>query len=302
MIMSGMNEYLAQYYGTAGATSAETDMNEDLHKQASYELFAKLAASQNIDINSLSDAQVEELFADFQKQASEGGEEKKDEKKEEAKKELEEKKAAAEKVAEADYLGRVMAHSYIDELQKIAASKAMEHVPGHAGASSKSGGPGGASTRRGSAPSEGMMGMKARHALERGKDKAKDLVGRAGKHLSGAGNSVANFAKAHKGKAGLAAGIAGTAAVAGAAAGAASRAGKEKGASAVDELAAESAVIKAAEAGYDVEEAATKIACVLMLGVTESEKTAGVTDVDHAVDIRSLELLEAAGYPVTWPE
>lgn len=293
--MSGMNEFLSQYYNTGAASApAETDMNEDLHKQASIELFCKLAASNNVDLESCSEEQIQQLFADFQKQASEDGppkDDKKGDKKEEAKKELEEKKAAAEKTAEADYLGRVMAHSYIDELNKIAASKGMVHIPGQGSSASHSGGnhPG-ASAKSVKPESAGFM--KVRHALEKGKDKAKDLAGKAGVAAGKAGN----FLGKHKHFAGAVA-----AGAAGVGAGAALASGKKKEASAVDELAAGLAVEKAAAGGYDADEAAEKIAAVLTLGI-ESEKTAGVFDVDQAVDIRSLELLEMAGYPVTWPE
>jgi hypothetical protein len=86
----------------------------------------------------------------------------------------------------------------------------------------------------------------------------------------------------------------------GAAAGAA-EAGKGKKASAIDEFAAERAVEKAAEAGWDADEAIQRINSVFTLGtIGDSEKIAAAKDVDGAVDIRSLEILEAAGYPVTW--
>jgi hypothetical protein len=75
---------------------------------------------------------------------------------------------------------------------------------------------------------------------------------------------------------------------------------KEKKSSALDELAAEAAVVKAAEAGWDVDEAAGRIGAILTLGVEDSTKIASADDLGTAVEIRSLELLETAGYPVTW--
>lgn len=314
--MSGMNDFLASYYGTAAA--AET-APEDLQKQAEIELFGKLAASQNIDLNTLPDEQVEQLFADFQKQASE---EKKDDKEDEAKKELEEKKAASEKVAEADSLGRIMAHAYVDELRKIAAAEQEKEAAGAV-----------------------EVGMRARHAISSGasavKGKAKELAGKAKDVMSAkewrqgsqaksninsdlgtrmfqnqamksapkgvredavkamresanrtAGKHISSGRAKTLGAYGAAAGVAG--------AGTAAAMHKKKESSAVDELAAELAVVKAAEAGYDLDDAAEKIAALLLEGPAESEKTAGVFDLGPAVEIRSLELLEQLGVPVDW--
>ena len=124
-----MNEHLAQFYGTKQA-SAVTD--EEAEKQASVELFLKVASDQQIDLNSMSDADVQALYGEFQAEVAkiaseEPAEPPKDEKKdEEEKKKKEEKHAAAaaefaEKQAmaadiqKADYLGRVMAHSFEQE-------------------------------------------------------------------------------------------------------------------------------------------------------------------------------------------
>ena len=77
---------------------------------------------------------------------------------------------------------------------------------------------------------------------------------------------------------------------------------KKKKASALDEVAAEMAVVKAAEAGWDLNEASERIAAVLILGAPEETKVASANTFETAVDIRSLELLEAAGYNVTWEQ
>lgn len=133
-----MNEMLAQYYNTHGAADAA---QEETAKLAHAELFAKLAAKNGIDLSQMSPQQIEELYGQvFPKTAEE---EKKEEekapppfppKKDEEAKDDEEKSAAAmahwqekrafqEKFAEADLMGRVMAHSFHDELNKIAAAK-----------------------------------------------------------------------------------------------------------------------------------------------------------------------------------
>lgn len=134
-----MDQFLAEYYGTNKTASAT---QEDLEKQASVELFLKLAKEENIDISKLPDAKVEELYTSWAakvaeaaapagaaKTASEEKEEEEKKKHEEAKKEHEEKKAAAEKVAEADFLGRVMAHSMVQEMRKIAADTKVAELP-----------------------------------------------------------------------------------------------------------------------------------------------------------------------------
>lgn len=137
----GMNEILAAFYGTNGATE-KTASAEDHEKAAQYELFTKLAASNGIDISKLSDAQVQSFYDEtFSKQAGEmppqfavhaagkkdekdGKKDEKEEVEEKAKKEHEEKKAMAEKLAEADYIGRAIAHAYVQELGLIADNRA----------------------------------------------------------------------------------------------------------------------------------------------------------------------------------
>ena len=52
-----MNELLASHYGTNGGGSSEL-----LEKEAQTELFAKLAADNGIDLNTLSDEQVQGLW------------------------------------------------------------------------------------------------------------------------------------------------------------------------------------------------------------------------------------------------
>lgn len=296
--MSGMNEFLAAHYGTANTASSQP-VSEDVEKQAQYELFAKLAADQNIDLGSLSDADTMQLWNQFQKIASEEGKEKdKDddkEKVEKAKEEHEEKKAAAEKLAEADFLGRVMAHSYVDELKKIASSNETPEpteeeaskeaaMPAHIRAAFKA-----------KYTAQNAVGH-AKHIAGKGADKAKEVAGKA----KDFGGKAVDKVKEHKGAIGSHSGAAAGGAAAGAGAAALAMHKKEKKASALDELACNSALEKAAGAGFDVEEAGTRINAVLQLPISENTKIAQVADLDSAIEVRSLELLEMAGYPVTW--
>lgn len=273
--MSDLSSMLAEAYGTHQTAPAPSD--EDMQKQASINLFAKLASDNGVDLTKLSDEQVNELYADFcTKLAEEESKEEKKEpppaaKKEEAKEEKkdEEKEAAAReefrlqkeaeaKVAEADYLGRVMAHAYVNELKKIAGK---------------------------------MPEALAAHAREAGKAVTKG-VEHAGDKLKNLGKSM----KSHKTE--IAAGAGGAAA--GAAAGEAH--GRSKKASALDLQAAEYAVKLAHDSGLDAEAVGEHLDARLLLGVTESTKTAGVEDFNTALHIRALELLEQIGVPVTWKE
>ncbi len=150
--MSTMNQFLAQFYGTVGASqektaSAQTQeapapagpSQEDLVKQAQYELFVKTASANGIDLSKLTDAQVDELFErtktagamppQFMQHAKGkeddcGDDDKK--KRDAAEKEHQEKKADMERFQQADFFGRQAAHAYVDELKKIASAAQTE--------------------------------------------------------------------------------------------------------------------------------------------------------------------------------
>jgi len=247
--MSGMNPTLAAMYNTHGFGD---QVQKEQTKIAHLELFAKVASDQGIDLTALTARQRAELWTTWNaKLAEEGGaaeeeaegeeEEAEGEKKkvegeeeeaegEEKKEEAEEKKEAQaqfaamhqwqQKVAEADYLGRVMAHSFTDERTKIAAEVAAPKKKG--------------------VPPE----------------------------------FAANAKPAAK-----------------------------KEASAFDVQAARNAVKLASQAGIQVPEVTQRLNAILTLGVPDMNKTASVVgtgDYERALNIRSLELLEAAKYPVDW--
>lgn len=78
-------------------------------------------------------------------------------------------------------------------------------------------------------------------------------------------------------------------------------AGKAKKASAIDALAFKVALQKIAEAKLDQSEAAARINAAVTLDLLgESTKIAAAQDVNTAIEIRALEMLEAARYPVEW--
>lgn len=76
---------------------------------------------------------------------------------------------------------------------------------------------------------------------------------------------------------------------------------KSKKASAIDELAYAVALKKVAAAGWDADDAARRINAAATLNlIGESTKIASAPNLDMAVELRALELLEAARYPVEW--
>jgi hypothetical protein len=311
MASETMDQFLAQYYGTDASVKTAAAASEDIAKQASVELFMKLATDQHIDLGSMSPEQVNELYATWldksaefppkKEEHEEGEHDEKKKKFEEAKKEHEEKKAQSEKIAEADFLGRVMAHSYCQELRKIAsdaestldkeANKVRDAQSGYTAAKS--------------------VGHVAGDALKKGLDHVKSHAAGAaksvGEHATNAGAAIHHAAHGAgpvtPGKAKAIAGAAAAGGAAGVAGGAAAvhHAMKDKEGSAIDQLAAEQAVHIANEGGFDPEEAGRKVAAVLELGlVAPSEKIATAATAEAAIYTRALELLEAVGYPVTW--
>jgi len=318
-----MNEWLAQYFGTA-------PVSEETTKQAHAELFVKLAMENGIDLNAMSEAEVAELYeSTMGKMAEEGASEEDENKKkvEEAKKEHEEKKAAAQefeaKFAEAQFMGQTMAHAFTAELEAIEQSKTAGTW---AGTWDKVKGGvrrygelmrGGKYNRemadeaKKTMATPGFKTMVNKEMIARGKSlkgtgaldvkglrKAVEGETREGKYLS--------HVRKEKGKA-LAARVGtgvGAAALAGGGAAAVHHATKDrdKESSALDELAAEAAVEKVASAGWNVDEAVDRISAILTLGVDdENSKVAYAQDLSDAIEVRALELAEAAGYPVNWP-
>ena len=190
--------------------------NEEAEKHAEVELFTKLAEENGIDLDQLSQDQVNDLWYAFKTagdEEPEKKEEEKDDKKEKvekAKAEFAEKKEASMKIAESDELGRLMARSFMDEVQKLAS----------------------------------------------GQPPTQPKVASAPTPVTSA--------------------------------------------PAIDQLAAEMACEKAASAGYDADEAAQRVIAVLTLGAPDSMKVASAATLEAAVDVRALELLELAGYPVQY--
>jgi hypothetical protein len=281
-----MNAFLAEHYGTNGGASAAQD---DFEKQASVELFCKLASEEGIDLNSLSDAQVQGLYDGWLNKEAE--EEKKEEEKkvEKAKEEHEEKKESAAKFAEADFLGRVMAHSFAQESEKIAWSAkelGTRVVEGAKGL--------------GKSWLSHVKGENVEAAKQLHRGQLERLYEAGGRHTEG--TPAAETGKMLlKERAKRVAAIGAPVAAVGAAGAAGVHHATKKESSALDELAFGRAAELAYAGGFDPDEAQSKIAAAFTLDLIEdSMKVASASDLGTAVDIRALELLERVGYPITW--
>lgn len=366
--MSDMNPYLAAMYNTNGAAE---QMTEDMQKTANMELFCKLAADNGLDLSQLTDEQIAGVYAQVfpedlakhaedekkeeheekespnkeKKEEHEASESEEDEKKEEEAKKaaaaeyVQEKQAAVEKCAEADWMGRIMAHSFTQEREQIEIAKvasivehaqeqgwteeqlieavkeataremvgkAVEKLRGAGGAVAEKARAGGKFVAEKAKDTAGSVAHARKQAIEHGERQA----GKLKDIKSGVLSNVPDKAKWEARKA-VAKGVAakyaphaaGVAALGAAEEGARHALKKKEGsAQAFEELAANHAIKVAEAAGYNVEEAAQRVSAVYTLGLSESEKIAHVQDVDTATHVRALEYLEAASYPVNWEE
>jgi hypothetical protein len=313
-----MNEYLAAFYGTADHST------EDQEKVAQAEMFAKLAAAEGIDLNTLNEDQVaylwNQVFVDKTAGKEEHGhghghkekeEPKEEDKDKKAAAEFAEKRAASEKVAEADFLGRVMAHAYVQELSNIGEAKTAGHLSDAAASVGKAvkggaeavkgfakhhagdAGAAGAVKRTAKGYGRAMTGADIRHYGDEAKKNFNyGLSDSSIKNLRG--EAIKKTVGAHAATAGVVG--------AGAAGAAAASKDKKKKASAFEEKAAEYAVVMATNEGYDQEEVTDKVAALLVLGLADSEKVAAAADLETGLQIRALEMLETIGVPVTWNE
>lgn len=97
-----MNPYIAEMYNTNGYAEKVAQV------EGIVDAFIKQASAEGLDLSGLSDDQIVDYaldWADEQGGDADGGQ---------------------DKLAEADYMGRVMAHAYVDEMQKIAAKPLPE--------------------------------------------------------------------------------------------------------------------------------------------------------------------------------
>jgi hypothetical protein len=121
--MGDVSELISEVYGTRNAGQPQVT-EEDAEKIAQAQFFNQLCEEQGINIDHLDDSQVERLYKTAMDALAENAGQSQDDEQQQkeaaAEQEWSEKRAAAEKIAEVDALGRIMAHAYVDELKKIA--------------------------------------------------------------------------------------------------------------------------------------------------------------------------------------
>jgi len=262
-----MDEQLAAIYGTGNNEVEETD----IEKMAAAELLVKLAEEEGVDLDQFNDQEIAEMVsglykgAEFPPKKDEG---KKEEHEEEESPKKEKEEEAKEKAAEADFLGRVMAHSMVHELREIEKEAGVKETVGKAGKAV-----GGFFKNQAKNVKEGVTGMgvgSTRAGSQIGLTKMERL-----KKLAPAAGAAAGL---------TAAGVA-----------AAKLHGKKKESSAnmeaLDQLASQRAFEMAKEAGYIDDEGNFLV---------EQQKEASALEL--AIEKRALEICEANGIPVEWNE
>ena len=274
-----MNEFLADMYNTRESIGASEGSADDVEKLAEAKILSEELAAEGYDASQLPSETLMkvayELWGEnsaLVKSAME--EEKKEEGEEEEAEEEGEKKEGSfeEKVAEADFLGRVMAHSFVNEQAAMDKEASIGQAAKNWGQLAAFGG-----KKAGGAAAE--VGKKAWGA-------AKKAPGKVGRGLESLGKSTTE-AFTGKGSAGrmnpmtakaIGAGAVGVPLAAGAGLKAltSKERAKEKGASALDALAEARAVELLKEAGYTFEDEESRL--------------------KEAVDQRALEMLKEAGY------
>ena len=296
--MSNISSALASFYTTKTA-SKNTVSDEQV------ELFTKIAAEQGVDVNALSDEQVSQLW-----NATFSGEE--ESLKQAADAEFLEKQAMAQDIAKFDALGRIAAHAFAEEAEKIAGDD-LTRRPKASDGRKRSTVLGTLLDRGDKSKMEGIKydaGRKASFSSD-----TPSMPG--GKFLNGFNRNKAEFSSGNKlslpakgmwdkakelasqhgstaGKAALVAGALGAAGYG------IHRATRDKEASAIDAYAFQAAFDKLAEDGWDTDEAAERLNALATLGVGDSTKIAYAQNTEQAVDLRAFELIEQAGYPVNW--
>lgn len=108
-----MDKQLAEIFGTAQPEAVETDM----HKIAAAELLVKLSEERGVDLSQFSDAEVAEMVGQLYSGETKVAEA--DPTVDDVLADVSGGVANQEKIAEARFLGKVMAHSMVQELNNI---------------------------------------------------------------------------------------------------------------------------------------------------------------------------------------
>lgn len=281
-----MNEFLAELYGTRETIGASD--SSDVEKLAEAQILDSVLQSEGINVDDLDDGTIlklaYEIFGDdsqLVKMAAEGEEEEK--KEDEGEEEEEEEESAEEKTAEADLLGRIMAHSMVQELGNIEMQKMARVVNPDTGVKAVKAAISGAGKGMSGGKSMGGLEGKVRELLWKAKAPGRTYsFARKAKFEGGKSERMGRLraglaaARSHKPHTAVAAGGLGLAG-GGAAYGAHKlKGGKKKEGSALNKLAEQRALEILAENGYEFDDGQDKLA--------------------SAVEQRAWEMLAEAGY------
>jgi hypothetical protein len=280
-----MDPFLAEMYGTA-TTIGAAPASDDIEKLAQAKFIDSLAREEEgVSYDDLAPEVIVKVASEIFGEGSllktaedvkEAKPEKEEEDEEEEEEESEEKKTAAlqEKIAEADFLGRVMAHSNVQEHALIEKEAGI-------GSWAK-------------APLETFKGLRSGRKMHAGGKEIKDWS-RA--------RAALETVKRHPGQAAAAAGTAATPL----AALAALKKGKEKKGSDINAMVEARAYEMLKEAGYVQEEdpqaefekvAEARALQMLAEAGYDVEEMQKQAELDYAVEMRAFEMLKEAGYPV----
>lgn len=276
-----MDEFLSELYGTN-----EIIGEDDLEKSAATEFLVKLAEEEGVDLDTLSDDEISNLIGEIEggmgKEAAEAATE--------TEPEVDE---AQEKLAEADFLGRAMAHAYVNELSEIekeagkasegfrAVKKALKHGADTVAGAGRVAGEWTGASQMGRGAKKALVGLRA-HGKE-GRRIKRDFGETGLKTMQGTTSAATKegLKEMGAGAARMGKRVVAPAAVVGGAYGVGRATGKSQEKNSFDNefeaAAAERAYEMLAEAGYDVEKVA-----------------------QQDVDTMALQMLEQAGYEVNW--
>jgi len=192
-----MDTFLANYFGTNQSAPEQTTETDELEKMAQLVMLDKIAEDQGVDLSGLSDAEYLQLASEvFDGQGHEkiaSGQQA----------ELtEQEKIAAAKFEEANYLGKVVAHSMWNELEAIQKEAKKVELTGPTG--TLAGGLPGKRSEAIGRLSDADLGKYIKQTsrakkLEALKGKVKDVAAKGGEMAKGVGRTIAK----HPGKAAL---------------------------------------------------------------------------------------------------
>lgn len=289
-----MDPFLAEIYGTRETIGADGD-DLDQEKLAEANFISQMCEAEGVDVDDISDEDAVKIAYEIWgedsaivKEAQEAEEAEEEEEEEEPPKEEKDEEDMEEKAAQADHLGRIMAHSFVQEqafIEKEArGSKTVDFLANVGKRVLGKRGRGAIATRAEKGARKDLakeLTKKMRSGNKRLRQEARATM----KAEKGGGPETLNRAlfKERKMRAMVGGGALGAGAAGAAGAGYGgyrlATGGKKKKASALDELAEERAVEMLKEAGYEG-------------AFTDEEKLA------MAVEQRALEMLAEAGYPV----